>query len=166
VARPLRKKAGARHQRDCTADAQRSKFTVGAQRDDVGLDQNRSRVHQALPGQWKGSSDPNAPSEIVDTMAEEAPRADSVAVGDESQIGVTAEDSVNEQEIARRREIVRQFFNDFWVSAEDKPRTFAERLDRAEGHINERLAARGETWQLDAASRKQFGLPPPKIRLD
>jgi hypothetical protein len=121
---------------------------------------------KALSGQWKGSSDPNAPSEIVDTMAEEAPRADSVAVGDESQIGVTAEDSVNEQEIARRREIVRQFFNDFWVSAEDKPRTFAERLDRAEGHINERLAARGETWQLDAASRKQFGLPPPKIRLD
>ena len=120
---------------------------------------------RALAGQWKGSSDPNAPSEIVDTMAEEAPRADSVAVGDESQIGVTAEDSVNEQEIARRREIVRQFFNDFWVSAEDKPGTFAERLNRAEGHINERLAARGETWQLDAASRKQIGLPPPKTRL-
>ena len=92
-------------------------------------------------------------------MAEEEPRADSVAVGDESQIGVTAEASANQQEIARRREIVRQFFNDFWVSAEDKPGTFAERLNRAEGHINERLAARGETWQLDAASRKQLGLP-------
>src|SRR5262249_31861924 len=49
---------------------------------------------KALPGQWKGSSDPNAPSEIVDTMAEEVPRADSVAVGDESQIGVTSEASV------------------------------------------------------------------------
>jgi hypothetical protein len=121
---------------------------------------------KALPGQLKGSSDPNAPSEIVDTMAEEVPRADSVAVGDESQIGVTSEASANQQEIARRREIVRQFFNDFWVSAEDKPGTFAERLNRAEGHINERLAARGETWQLDAASRKQLGLPPPKTRLD
>ena len=98
----------------------------------------------------------------MNTMAEEAPRADSVAVGDESQIGVTSEASENQQEIARRREIVRQFFNDFWVSAEDKPRTFAERLDRAEGHINERLAARGETWQLDATTRKQLGLPPPK----
>src|SRR5262249_29808962 len=116
---------------------------------------------KALPGQWKGGSDLNGPSQIVDTMAEEAPRADSVAVGDESQIGTTSEASVNQQEIARRREIVRQFFNDFWVSAEDKPRTFAERLDRAEGHINERLVARGETWQLDAASRKQLGLPPP-----
>ena len=121
---------------------------------------------RALAGQWKGSSDPNAPSEIVNTMAEEAPRADSVAVGDESQIGVTSEASENQQEIARRREIVRQFFNDFWRSTDDKPSTFAERLNRAKGHINERLAARGETWQLDAASRKQLGLPPPKTHLD
>jgi hypothetical protein len=121
---------------------------------------------RALAGQWKGSSDPNAPGEIVDTMAEEAPRADSVAVGDESQISIKTGASLNQQEIERRREIVRQFFNDFWVSAEDKPSTFAERLNRAEGHINERLAARRETWQLDAASRKQLGLPPPKIRLD
>src|SRR5262249_39806061 len=68
---------------------------------------------------------------------------------------ITSEASPNQQEIERRREIVQQFFNDFWVSAEDKPGTFAERLNRAEGRINERLAARGETWQLDAASRKQ-----------
>jgi hypothetical protein len=99
-------------------------------------------------------------------MAEEAPRTDSVAVGDESQIAVTAEASSNQQEIGRRREIVRQFFNDFWVSADDKPGTFAERLNRAEGHINERLAARGETWQLDATTRKQLGLAPPKALLD
>jgi len=117
---------------------------------------------KALPGQWKGSSDPNAPSEIVDTIAEEAPRADSVAVGDESRIGTTSEASPNQQEIARRREIARQFFNDFWRSTDDKPSTFAERLNRAEGHINERLAARGETWQLDATTRKQLGLPPPR----
>ena len=119
-----------------------------------------------LASQWKGSSDPNAPSEIVGTIAEEAPRADSVAVGDESQIGTTSEASPNQQEIARRREIVRQFFNDYWMSTDDKPRTFAERLNRAEDHINERLAARGERWRLDAASRKQLGLPPPKTRLD
>jgi len=59
----------------------------------------------------------------------------------------------------RRREIVRRFFNDFWRSSDDKPATFAERLNRAEGHINERLAACGETWQLEAATRKQLGLP-------
>jgi hypothetical protein len=95
-------------------------------------------------------------------MAEEEPVADSVAVRLEShQIGITFDASPNKQEIERRRQIVRQVFNDFWISAEDKPGTFAERLNRAEGHINERLAARGETWQLDAASRKQLGLPPP-----
>ena len=75
---------------------------------------------KALPGQWKGSSDPNAPSEIVDTRAEEAPRADSVAVGGESQIGITSGASPNQQEIARRREIARQFFNDFWRSTDDR----------------------------------------------
>jgi hypothetical protein len=50
-------------------------------------------------------------------------------VGDEIQIGVTSEGSANQQEIARRREIVRQFFNDFWRSPDDKPSTFAERLN-------------------------------------
>src|SRR5262249_2511506 len=99
------------------------------------------------------------------TMAEETPGADSIAVRPESQISITGT-SPNHQEIERRREIVRQFFNDFWVSAEDKPGTFAKRLNRAEGQSNERVAARGETWQLDAASRKQLGLPPPKTRLD
>ena len=120
---------------------------------------------KALAGQWKGSSHPNAPVDTVDIMAEEAPGADSIAVRPESQISIKTGASPNQQEIERRREIVRHFFNDFWISAEDKPGTFAERLTRAEGHINERLAARGETWQLDAASRKQLGLPPPKTRL-
>src|SRR5262249_1024937 len=45
-----------------------------------------------------------------------ARHATSVVVGDEIQIGVTSEASANQQEIARRREIVRQFFNDFWRS--------------------------------------------------
>src|SRR5215467_527211 len=121
---------------------------------------------KAVAGQGKGSSHPNAPVETMDTMAEEAPGADSIAVRPESQISIKTGASPNQQEIARRREIVRQFFNDFWVSAEDKPGTFAERLNRAEGHINERLAARGETWQLDAANWKQLGLPPPKTHLD
>jgi hypothetical protein len=93
---------------------------------------------------------------------EEAPSADSIAVQPDSQISITTEASPNKQEIERRREIVRHFFNDFWMSTDDKPQTFAERLNRAEDHINERLAARGETWQLDATTRKQLGLPPPR----
>jgi hypothetical protein len=43
---------------------------------------------KALPGQLKGSSDPNACSETANTMAEEAPGADSIAVRLESQISI------------------------------------------------------------------------------
>jgi hypothetical protein len=110
----------------------------------------------ALAHQWKGSSHPNLPSESTNSMAAE------VAVRPESQISIKPVASPNKQEIERRREIVRHFFNDFWMSTDDKPRTFAERLNRAEDHINERLAACGETWQLDATTRKQLGLPPPR----
>ena len=93
-------------------------------------------------------------------MAEEEPVADSVAARPEShQIGITSEASPNKQEIERRREIVRRFFNDFWMSTDDKPRTFAVRLNRAEDHIIERLAACGEACRLHAATRKQLGLP-------
>jgi hypothetical protein len=100
------------------------------------------------------------PQRLVGETSTKEPVADSVAVRPEShQIGITSEASPNKQEIERRREIVRQFFNDFWVSTDDKPRTFAERLNRAEDHINERLAACGEAWRLDAATRKQLGLP-------
>ncbi len=79
--------------------------------------------------------------------------ADSIAVRPESQISI-------QQERERRRKIVRQFFNDFWRSTDDKPVTFVERLNRAEGYVNERLAASGEAWQLDPTTRKQLGLPP------
>jgi hypothetical protein len=66
-----------------------------------------------------------------------APGLDSVAVRPESQISIKLEASPKKQEIERRREIVRHFFNDFWMSTDDKPRTFAERLNRAEDHIND-----------------------------
>jgi len=58
--------------------------------------------------------------------------------------------------------MVRAFFNDYWSTADDKPASFAERLDRAEGYINERMAAGGEVWRLGPAARKQLGLPSSK----
>jgi hypothetical protein len=123
--------------------------------------------HFIVTADHRGTNDPRASAgklksklNGIATMAEEEPVAESVAVRPEShQIGITAEASPNKQEIERRREIVRQFFNDFWMCTDDKPRTFAERLNRAEDHINERLAACGERWRLDAATRKQLGLP-------
>jgi hypothetical protein len=51
-------------------------------------------------------------------------------------------------------------FNDFWSGAYEKPVAFVERLDQAEDYLNERLAATGEFWQLDAKMRLMLGLPP------
>ena len=87
-------------------------------------------------------------------------RADSIVVRPEGPISIKAEDSLTGQEIARRRKIVRHFFNDFWSSIDEKPGTFAERLNRAEDYINERLTTCGETWLLDSATRSQLSLPP------
>jgi hypothetical protein len=54
---------------------------------------------KALADQWKGSSHPNAPVETMDTMAEEAPGADSIAaVQPESQLSIKTGASPNRQE--------------------------------------------------------------------
>jgi hypothetical protein len=133
---------------------------------------------KTLAAPWRGRSQPNAPDEIdrgsaakhlestVETSVEPGleitveSRVDAIEVRSERQIGPKTEGPPNQQEIERRRGIVREFFNDFWNSIDDKPGSFAERLNRAEGYINERMAARGEAWQLDSATRKQLGLPP------
>ena len=67
---------------------------------------------------------------------------------------------LDDQEIQRRRDSVRTLFNDFWTGADEKPASFVERLDQAEDYVNERLAATGEFWQLDAKTRVMLGLPP------
>jgi hypothetical protein len=69
-------------------------------------------------------------------------------------------DSVPEQqEIERRRNVIRMLFNDFWSGIHDKPAAFVDRLDQAEDYLNERLAASGELWRLDAKTRVMLGLP-------
>lgn len=65
-----------------------------------------------------------------------------------------------QEEIQRRRDLVRILFNDFWSGAYEKPATFVERLDQAEDYVNERLAETGELWQLDPKTRGTLGLPP------
>jgi hypothetical protein len=47
-----------------------------------------------------------------------------------------------------------------------KPSAFVERLDQAEDYLNERLAASGEVWRLDATTRAMLGLPPRSSSLD
>jgi hypothetical protein len=75
-------------------------------------------------------------------------------------ISSIARNELSQQEVERRRGLVRAFFNDFWSGTHDKPAAFAERLDQAEGYLNERLTANGEGWRLDAKTRIMLGLPP------
>jgi hypothetical protein len=119
---------------------------------------------------------PDAPSKIdkIDgRTVEQDAVPDDIATRPEIRIGVEAESrpaaaepegAPSQEEIDRRRGLVRKFFNDYWSSVDDKPASFAERLDGAEGYINERVAAGGEAWRLSPATRKQLGLPPSKKR--
>ncbi|HEY6389505.1 MAG TPA: hypothetical protein VIX91_27800 [Candidatus Acidoferrum sp.] len=74
-------------------------------------------------------------------------------------VGPDAPIALDQEEIQRRRNLVRMLFNDFWSGADDKPAAFVERLNQAEDYVNERLAASGEFWQLDAKTRVTLGLP-------
>jgi hypothetical protein len=56
--------------------------------------------------------------------------------------------------------LVRKLFNDFWSGCDDKPAAFVDRLNQAETYLNERLTACGESWRLEASTRKMLGLPP------
>jgi hypothetical protein len=62
-----------------------------------------------------------------------------------------------------RRKLIRQLFNEYWSGIDDKPPTFAERLEVAERYINEQLAGRDVGWRLDAVTRKQLGLPSSRV---
>jgi hypothetical protein len=59
----------------------------------------------------------------------------------------------DQQEIERRRNMVRTLFNDFWNGAYERPAAFAERLDQAQDYVNERLTACSESSQLDNKTR-------------
>jgi hypothetical protein len=81
-------------------------------------------------------------------------------------VGPDAAIALDQEEIQRRRNLVRMLFNDFWSGAHDKPAAFVERLNQAEDYVNERLAASGEFWQLDAKTRVMLGLPPRSNSFD
>jgi len=104
---------------------------------------------------------------VIAAGAESAPRNRSAPLRAPVTADAIGQDQVNrvisiqpdQQEIQRRRELVRALFNDFWSGSDEKPGTFADRLDQAESYLNERLAACGECWQLDTKTRKMLGLP-------
>jgi hypothetical protein len=83
-----------------------------------------------------------------------------IKVDTDAQIDSAASTVLDQEEIQRRRDLVRMLFNDFWSVAYEKPAAFVERLDQAEDYVNERLMACGEFWRLDTSTRVMFGLPP------
>src|SRR6266581_7132489 len=109
---------------------------------------------------------PASAERLVESVDEAAgavattPVSTDVDVGPGAAIHPVADTALEQQEIERRRNLVRNLFNDFWSGVYEKPAAFAERLDRAEDYLNERLAASGEFWRLDANTRVTFGLPP------
>jgi hypothetical protein len=96
-----------------------------------------------------------------------ASEADAVAPHDDSNVETAPaeliESPATERDDESRRKLIRQLFNEYWTGVEDKPPTFAERLEIAERYINERLADCDVDWRLDAVTRKQLGLPPSSI---
>jgi hypothetical protein len=88
------------------------------------------------------------------------PVSTDVDVGPGAAINPVADTALEQQEIERRRNLVRNLFNDFWSGVYEKPAAFVERLNQAEDYVNERLAASGEFWQLDAKTRVMLDLPP------
>jgi len=102
------------------------------------------------------------PSDVADETGAESAVAEDKATGTATatQVNIISAIPPDQQEIQRRRELVRALFNDFWKGNDDKPVTFADRLNQAEAYLNERLTACGESWQLDANTRKLLGLPP------
>jgi hypothetical protein len=89
-----------------------------------------------------------------------APVCTDVDVGPGAGINPVADTVLDQQEIERRRNLIRTLFNDFWSGVNEKPAAFVERLDQAEDYLNERLAANGEFWRLDANTRAMLALPP------
>jgi hypothetical protein len=112
-----------------------------------------SASHPASPGRC--SESPVVKTEAVATAQIFAPAEVKAGAG-----GPVAHNELDEQEIERRRTLVRTLFNDFWRGEDQKPASFTARLDQAEDYLNERLAANRETWRLDAETRAMLSLPP------
>jgi hypothetical protein len=105
-----------------------------------------------------GSCTENAAVETKAVATAQIPAHAEVEAG--ARISAIADNELGQQEIERRRNLVRTLFNNFWCGEDQKPASFTARLDQAEHYLNERLAANGETWRLDTETRAMLSLPP------
>ena len=119
------------------------------------LTKHSLRLRRPASAEWLVETDDVAAGAVATT-----PVSTDVDVGPGAGINPVADTVLDQQEIERRRNLVRILFNDFWSGVYEKPAAFVERLDRAEDYLNERLAASDEFWRLDANTRVTLGLPP------
>ena len=113
------------------------------------------------------TAEAHAATSAASIRREPASQAEAVAPHGESKVETPSAEQVESPPIQRddesRRKLIRQLFNEYWNGIEDKPPTFAERLEMAERYINEQLASRDVGWRLDAVTRKQLGLPSTRV---
>jgi hypothetical protein len=121
----------------------------------TGLPGRSARI-QSVPAAAANASDGAENPTLGDAGILTEPEINVANVAAEVRTDATPPD---QQERERRRDLIRQLFNDFWTGGDEKPATFAKRLDAAEPYINIRLAACDADWRLDAATRQQLGLP-------
>jgi hypothetical protein len=135
------------------------------------------RLLRWLIGIFSASRDPDGPGSAADSSTASGTGVEEISIERSTSDNVPS-DSVseveapitapvanpNQEEIRRRRDVIRALFNDFWKDRDDKPAAFSDRLNEAETYLNERLAASGECWQLDAGTRRLLGLPGSSSR--
>jgi hypothetical protein len=74
----------------------------------------------------------NVVANLTTTKSFTVPATADVEVDTDAQIDSAASTELDQEEIQRRRDLVRMLFNDFWSGAYEKPAAFVERLDQAE----------------------------------
>ena len=74
----------------------------------------------------------NALGNQTTTKSFTVPITADVKVDTEAQIESAAPTVLDQEEIQRRRDLVRTLFNDFWTGSHEKPAAFVDRLDQAE----------------------------------
>ena len=126
-----------------------------------------SQPDQPVAGEGDEPEPPAGDSTASILRLELASEADALPSHDESEVEALPAEQIEGPPVQRddesRRKLIRQLFNDYWNGIEDKPPTFAERLEIAERYINNQLADRDVGWRLDAVTRKQLGLPSSPI---
>jgi hypothetical protein len=122
---------------------------------------NRQRAESALEDAGTiAAATENVVANLTTAKSFTGPVTAGVKVDTNAQLNSAASTVLDQEEIQRRRDLVRTLFNDFWRGAYEKPAAFVERLDQAEDYVNERLAEAGESWRLDTETRLTLGLPP------